>query len=324
LLDPISLADLADYQTHPDPVFRVAFDSDGNFATGSNKEIVLWSGTTRTPLGSMPRADSSANSLTSLALRGKTLLEGTSSGAIVLWDVTDAAHPLRIAELTSHTSPVTALDFSPDGQAFVSGSDDGMFRLWPLRPEAWTAIACQVAARNLTADEWAEYLYFIPRYRATCDTIRVNTRDIVASYLERAKQHATFNQTEAMTQALEEAQVLSDRSTDFYATELICEFMLEQKLEDTGHQNCPHAVKLSLQADSYDEPFSICQLGMSYNMKDMVLPACTRAVELSLRVNSYDQAFSFCQLGISNNLRDVVLPTCTRAGELSATSDDYA
>jgi WD40 repeat protein len=69
--------------------------------------------------------------------------------------------------------------FAADGRALVTAGHAGRLR-WDLAPSSWQHKACEIAGRNLTAQEWRQYLTyssegaatwlrrFDPRYRATC------------------------------------------------------------------------------------------------------------------------------------------------------------
>ncbi len=69
--------------------------------------------------------------------------------------------------------------FTPDGRTLVTAGGDGLLR-WDMDPASWQRKACQIAARNLTSQEWRQYLtfssdgaarwlrYFDPRQRSTC------------------------------------------------------------------------------------------------------------------------------------------------------------
>jgi len=67
--------------------------------------------------------------------------------------------------------PVTgrnaAASFTPDGHSVVVVSDTGAGWVWDVDPSDWLARACQVAGRNLTRQEWQEFLADRP-YHATC------------------------------------------------------------------------------------------------------------------------------------------------------------
>ena len=57
--------------------------------------------------------------------------------------------------------------FSPDGRSVVVPSFDGITAVWDLDPDHWLAAACQLVGRNLTAEEWDQYMGRLP-YRQTC------------------------------------------------------------------------------------------------------------------------------------------------------------
>jgi len=43
---------------------------------------------------------------------------------------------------------------------------DGSLIFWDLRPASWEAKACALAGRNLTRDEWGQFV--VGDYRRTC------------------------------------------------------------------------------------------------------------------------------------------------------------
>lgn len=56
---------------------------------------------------------------------------------------------------------------SPDGTRVISGHSNQII-VWNLDPASWAATACQIAGRNLSADEWDQYFPDQP-YHKTCD-----------------------------------------------------------------------------------------------------------------------------------------------------------
>jgi hypothetical protein len=55
----------------------------------------------------------------------------------------------------------------PDGRQLAVPGTHGI-ALWNLDPAAWHTAACQLAGRNLTAQEWDQYLGGLAPYHTTC------------------------------------------------------------------------------------------------------------------------------------------------------------
>jgi len=87
-------------------------------------------------------------------------IEGTAR----VWE---AVSGREVARMT-HASTVFAVAFSPDGRYVVSGSGDRTARVWWWRPDDLVAEACRRLPRNLTREEWRQYVGPEAPYHATC------------------------------------------------------------------------------------------------------------------------------------------------------------
>ena len=60
-----------------------------------------------------------------------------------------------------------SVHFFPDGKRVLGVFRSGSGVIWNVDPDAWKAEACRVAHRNLTTNEWSEFLGRRP-YSSVC------------------------------------------------------------------------------------------------------------------------------------------------------------
>jgi len=95
---------------------------------------------------------------------GRTLVTLSDDGKLRLWDV--ATRKLIGAPLpVSNTGG--SVHFFPDGKHVLGVFGSGAGIVWSVDPADWAAKACNIAHRNLTRAEWAEFLGH-RRYANTC------------------------------------------------------------------------------------------------------------------------------------------------------------
>lgn len=99
-------------------------------------------------------------------LLGKLLLASASDDqTVIVWDVSQPANPEIFLKLEDFGAPVSVVSW--DGSFLLTGDKEGRFYRWMLNPEAWTTLACSAVKRNLSQQEWNDYLTGQP-YRKTC------------------------------------------------------------------------------------------------------------------------------------------------------------
>lgn len=103
---------------------------------------------------------------------GRWLATGSSDNTVRLWDrQAGTAEPVV---LRGHESRVWPVAFSPDGHWLATGSWDKTVRRWRIQVHELIQLACQIANRNLTQDEWQRLLGNDP-YHKTCADLPVHS-----------------------------------------------------------------------------------------------------------------------------------------------------
>jgi WD40 repeat protein len=97
---------------------------------------------------------------------GKTLASGSADKTVQLWNMRQLdASPIV---LQGHENAVSSVAFSPDGQTLASGSDDRTIFVWIARTESLAEEICQQVWRNLTLNEWRQFVGKELPYERTC------------------------------------------------------------------------------------------------------------------------------------------------------------
>ncbi len=227
--------------TGPDAVESVAFSPDGKILAAGYDDttIILWDVATGQQLGSPLTGHGGwVGSLAFNPKDGRILASAGGEKRIILWDIT-TRQPLG-PPLAGHTADVLGLAFSPDGQTLVSGGADGAITRWEVSPASWQARACQVAARNLTWDEWQQYLPHLP-YRATCPKVYLP----LAELYQQADTYALAGQTEQAEEAFELAVKLAVETNSATLNNQVCWFGSLDRLPKVVFPACQRGVELA-------------------------------------------------------------------------------
>jgi WD40 repeat protein len=97
---------------------------------------------------------------------GQWLATGGKDNTARIWEVSSGREAARL----DHPNVVNRVGFSPDSRRLATSCEDFQVRLWHWRTADLVAAACGRLPRNLTREEWREYLGNEP-YRATCPNL---------------------------------------------------------------------------------------------------------------------------------------------------------
>jgi WD40 repeat protein len=95
------------------------------------------------------------------------LASGSNDESVILWDVKTGG---SIGYLGRDLNWVMDISFNSHDSTLVAATGNGEIVAWIVSVEAWKCLACKIANRNLTLDEWQLYLGNEP-YRKTCPNI---------------------------------------------------------------------------------------------------------------------------------------------------------
>jgi WD40 repeat protein/tetratricopeptide (TPR) repeat protein len=105
------------------------------------------------------------------------LAAGTQSGTVLLFDLTRPT--ARPALLRHHKYPVRSVAVHPDGKSLLSGDARGGLFLWRTMSDLFDESGRRVS-RNLTWDEWREFVGTDLPYEKTCDHLPAHPTVITA------------------------------------------------------------------------------------------------------------------------------------------------
>uniref|UniRef100_A0A4W4HQ24 PH-interacting protein n=1 Tax=Electrophorus electricus TaxID=8005 RepID=A0A4W4HQ24_ELEEL len=122
-------------------------------STGADGTICFWQWDSRTlKFGPRPskfteRPRPGVQMMCSSFSAGGMFLATGSTDHIIRVYYFGGGQPEKIAELESHTDKVDSIQFSHEGDRFVSGSRDGTARVWQLQQQDWRSILLDMATK---------------------------------------------------------------------------------------------------------------------------------------------------------------------------------
>lgn len=98
---------------------------------------------------------------------GNMLLTTSRDKTARLWDLNESKK-LPIF-LDDHSDWVYAGSFDPSGKVIITGCGDQYIRTWPVNPKELADRICTMLQRNMTEEEWSEFVGKTIPYQMTCN-----------------------------------------------------------------------------------------------------------------------------------------------------------
>ncbi|MFY0606737.1 MAG: hypothetical protein JXR10_08480 [Cyclobacteriaceae bacterium] len=95
------------------------------------------------------------------------LLSSSRDRTVRVWEIANSKKLPLV--LDDHNDWVLTACFDPTGNQIISGSKDNYIRFWPVFHVTLANRICELVERNLTKEEWDEYVGELIPYQTTCD-----------------------------------------------------------------------------------------------------------------------------------------------------------
>ena len=162
------------FKGHTAGVSSIAFSPDGKrIISGSyDTTLRLWDAVSGSPIGKQFKGHAAGVTSIAFSPDGKRIISGSYDKTLRLWDAVSGTQIGKPFE--GHTDTVTSVAFSPDGQRIISSntkdfsstkpdnlkqmqSETQFLRIWPM-PDGWADLLCEKLTRNMTQDEWNQWV----------------------------------------------------------------------------------------------------------------------------------------------------------------------
>ena len=131
-------------------------------------DVILWD-MQQNKLGRIISSHQSAITDISFSPDNQHLLTTSRDRTARLWDLNDSRKLPIIFD--DHEDWVLTGCFDPSGKHVITGSSDMFLRIWPVDPKVLADRICSLLSRNMTPEEWSEFIGSEIPYQKTCSEI---------------------------------------------------------------------------------------------------------------------------------------------------------
>jgi WD40 repeat protein len=204
-----------------DGVSSVSFSPDGKWVVSAswNNTIQVWEAATGKEISRMTHDDGVISVV--FSPDGNYVLSMSLDKSARVWE-TDTG--IEVARVT-HDQWVSSVAFSPDGKYVISGGGDSLARIWEWQPEDLISNSCANLPRNLTRNEWNQYIGDALPFQAVCDNLPLEGEGSIAT-------------TEAVSEAVPDKALIDNETStapeESQATDLPSSVPTSSNIESTA------------------------------------------------------------------------------------------
>ncbi len=161
--------------TNQVPIHAIDFSNNGKYLAFGDEsgKLVIWDMVSKERFANLTGFQSGISEI-HFSPDDKLLAASSKDGTVRLWDLTNI-YDLPTVFNYHNNAWVWSFDFDPTGERFVTGSADGIIRMFDTKPDEYASRICPLVHGNLSDTEWLQYVGADIPYRETCEGLPKRT-----------------------------------------------------------------------------------------------------------------------------------------------------